>query len=202
MTLPLSWSWPPPRLLPTRTCRGLLTSSSPPSPWRSRVACQRQSPQITPAPPSNSTGWFPKNNKKESTASTSASFKLLINKRCFRNIYAPHGAKFRLICPKASKQGIKIYKVDKTLGSKEWFDLDLWTGDLKINRDHLLIKGNPCTKFGIDQVKGSKDIEWTTLGLQTDRPIERPTDSWKTICPLYQGGHKNTEEKTAFYSSK
>ena len=25
----------------------------------------------------------------------------------------------------ASKQGIKIYKVDNTLGSKEWFDLDL-----------------------------------------------------------------------------
>ena len=33
---------------------------------------------------------------------------------------------------------------------------------LKINRDHLLIEGNPCTKFGIDQLKGSKDIERTT----------------------------------------
>ena len=40
--------------------------------------------------------------------------------------------------------------------------LTLWTCDLKINRDHLLIEGNPCTKFGIDQVKGSKDIEQTT----------------------------------------
>ena len=48
------------------------------------------------------------------------------------------------------------------LGSREWFDLDLWTCDLKINRDHLLIEGNPYTKFGIDQVKGSKDIERTT----------------------------------------
>ena len=28
--------------------------------------------------------------------------------------------------------------------------------------DHLLIEGNPCTKFGIDQVKGSKDIGQTT----------------------------------------
>ena len=37
-------------------------------------------------------------------------------------------------------------------------------------------EGNPCTKFGIDQVKGSKDIERTTLGLQTDRPTDRPTD--------------------------
>ena len=50
--------------------------------------------------------------------------------------------------------------------------------------DHLLIEGNLCTKFGIDQVRRSKDIERTPLGLQTDRP----TDSCKTICPLFQGG--------------
>ena len=56
---------------------------------------------------------------------------------------------------------------DQVKGSKyiawtiQWFDLDLWTCDLKINRDHLLIEGNPCTKFGINQVKGSKDIEQT-----------------------------------------
>ena len=62
----------------------------------------------------------------------------------------------------ASKQGIKIYKVDNSLGSKEWFDLDAWICDLKINRDHLLIERNPCTKFGIGQVIGSKDIERTT----------------------------------------
>ena len=48
------------------------------------------------------------------------------------------------------------------MGSKEWFDLDLWTCNLKINRDHIIIKGNFCTKFGIDQVKGSKDIDRTT----------------------------------------
>ena len=47
---------------------------------------------------------------------------------------------------------------------------------LKINRDHLLIKGNNCTKFGIDQVKGLKDIERTTHGLQTDRPTDIPPD--------------------------
>ena len=28
--------------------------------------------------------------------------------------------------------------------------------------NHLLIGRDPCTKFGIDQVKGSKDIERTT----------------------------------------
>ena len=46
------------------------------------------------------------------------------------------------------------------MGLEEWFDLDLKTCDLKINKDHLLIEGNPCTKFGIYQVKGSNDIEW------------------------------------------
>ena len=43
---------------------------------------------------------------------------------------------------------------------------------LKINRDHLLIEINPCTKFGIDQLKGLKDIERTTHGLQTYRPTD------------------------------
>ena len=38
--------------------------------------------------------------------------------------------------------------------------LNIWS--LKIKRDHLLIGCNPCTKFGIDQVKGSKDIERRT----------------------------------------
>ena len=36
----------------------------------------------------------------------------------------------------------------------------------------------------------SKDIERTTLGLQTDLPTDIPTDSCKTIRPLFQGGHK------------
>ena len=44
-------------------------------------------------------------------------------------------------------------------------------------RDHLLIEGISCTKFGIDQMKGSKDIERTTFGLHTDRrPTDIPTD--------------------------
>ena len=139
-----------------------------------------------------------------------------------------------LCMSEASKQGIKIYKVDNTLGSKEWFDLDLWTCDLKINRDHLLIEGNPCTKFGIDQVNGSKDIErttqwaeksgltltfehvtWKSIGIIYSlratsapslvlikwrgqkilrghhlvyRPTDIPTDSCKTLCPLFKEG--------------
>ena len=66
----------------------------------------------------------------------------------------------------ASKHGIKIYKVDNTLGSKDWYDfdydLDVWTCDLKINRDHLLIGRNPCTKEGVkrywaDNTVGSEE---------------------------------------------
>ena len=61
-----------------------------------------------------------------------------------------------------STEGVKTYWVDNTVGSKEWYDLDVWTCDLKINKDNLLIGCNPCIKFGIDQLKGSKDIEQTT----------------------------------------
>ena len=83
----------------------------------------------------------------------------------------------------------------RRVGWEELFDHDLWTCDLKINRDHLLIECNPCTKFGIDQVKGSKDIERTTLGLQTDRPKEWPTDQptvAKQYVPFFKGDYKNT----------
>ena len=94
-----------------------------------------------------------------------------------------------LLCRSKSKQGIKIYKVDNTLSTKEWFYLDLWTCDLEINRDHLLIEGNPCTKFGIDQVKGSKDRP-------TYRPTDRHTDrQLQNNMPPFSRGHKNTTEK-------
>ena len=87
-----------------------------------------------------------------------------------------------------SSEGVKRYWADNIVGWEEWFDLDLWTCDLKINRDHLLIEGNPCTKFGIDQVKGSNDIDRTRLGLQTDRPTNQPTDrptDWPTVAKQY-----------------
>ena len=72
------------------------------------------------------------------------------------------------------------------LGSKEWFDLDLWTCKLKINREHLLIGCNPCTKLGIDQVKGSKDIERTHSVLRRvvwPWPLNMLT--WKSIGIIY-----------------
>ena len=41
------------------------------------------------------------------------------------------------------------------------FKLVTWKS-IGITVIHLLIEGNPCTKFGIEQLKGSKDIERTT----------------------------------------
>ena len=43
------------------------------------------------------------------------------------------------------------------------FDLDLWPCDLKINRDHLLLRSIHYTKFGDFQGKGSNDIEQTMI---------------------------------------
>ena len=56
----------------------------------------------------------------------------------------------------------------------------------------MLIKCNPCTKFSINQVKGSKDIDRTRLGLQTDIPTDRPTDrQLENNMPPFSRGHKN-----------
>ena len=85
-----------------------------------------------------------------------------------------------------SSEVVKSYWADNTLASKEWFDLDLWTCDLKINSDHLLIKCNLCTRFGIDQVKGSKDFVRTTHWARKSGltlTIEHLT--WKSIEIIY-----------------
>ena len=77
---------------------------------------------------------------------------------------------------KLTSQGIKIYEEDNTLGSKEWF----------VNRDHLFIGCNPCTKFGINQVKGSKDIEWTTQWAQkSGLTLTFEHVTWKSIGIIY-----------------
>ena len=96
-------------------------------------------------------------------------------------------------CNPSIKFGIDQLKVfferfwaDNTLGSKEWFDFNLWTCDLKINRDHLLIGGKPCTKFGIDQVKGSKDIERTTHWAEkSGLTLTFDHVTWKSIGIIY-----------------
>ena len=106
----------------------------------------------------------------------------------FQKHICSHGAKFTIEAKpvEASKQGIKINKVDNTLGSKEWFDLNFWTCDLKINSDHLLIGRNPCTKFHIDQVKGSKYIERTTLWAQkSGLTLAFEHVTWKSTGIIY-----------------
>ena len=101
----------------------------------------------------------------------------------------------------ASKQGIKIYKVDNTLGSKKWFDLDLWTCDLKINRDHLLIGRNPCTKFDIDQLKWSKDTEQTTQWAEkSGLTLTFEQVTWKSIGIIFS--LKATPASSWYWSSE
>ena len=70
---------------------------------------------------------------------------------------------------------------------------DLWPTDLKINRDHLLIKGYLPTKFEVSGAKPSWVISCTRLratDIPTDRPTYRPTDRCNAICPsFFKGGH-------------
>ena len=115
--------------------------------------------------------------------------------------YVPPWCKIQVYLLCRSKTCLK--QVSKRLKyikwTTEWFDLDLWTCDLLINRDHLLIGRSPCTEFGIDQTHWGQPLHqvwyWSSEGVKrywadntwsTDRPI----DSYKTICPLFQGGHK------------
>ena len=66
------------------------------------------------------------------------------------------------------------------------FDLDLWPTDLKINRDHLLIKDYLPTKFEASGAKPSWVISCTRL-----RATDIPTDMCNAICPsFFKGGHK------------
>ena len=90
------------------------------------------------------------------------------------------------------------------------FDLDLWPTDLKINRDHLLIKDYLPTKFEASGSKPSWVISCTRLretdiptdwqtdrptdrqtDRQTNQPTDRPTDMCNALCPsFFKGGHK------------
>ena len=61
-------------------------------------------------------------------------------------------------------EGVKKYWADNTMAEKSGLTLTFEHVTLKINRDHLLIEGNPCTKFGIDQVnwsRGHKNLFWS-----------------------------------------
>ena len=71
------------------------------------------------------------------------------------------------------------------------FDLDLWPTDLKINRDHLLIKDYLPTKFEASGAKCSWVISCTRLratDIPTDRPTYRPTCAMQYAPPFSKGG--------------
>ena len=81
------------------------------------------------------------------------------------------------------------------------FDLDLWPTDLKINRDHLLIKDYLPTKFEASGAKRSWVISCTRLratdiltDIPTYRPTDIPTDMCNALCPsFFNGGHKDSK---------
>ena len=63
--------------------------------------------------------------------------------------------------------------------------LNMWPENQYL-RDHILIEGNPCTKFGIDQVKGSKYIKQTKQWAEKrglTLTFEHVT--WKSIGIIY-----------------
>ena len=75
------------------------------------------------------------------------------------------------------------------------FDLDLWPTDLKINRDHLLIKDYLPTKFEASGAKPSWVISCTRLRETdiptdgpTDGPTDRPTCATQYAPPFSKGG--------------
>ena len=74
------------------------------------------------------------------------------------------------------------------------FDLDLWPNDLKISRDHLLIKDYLPTKFEASRAKPSWVISCTRLratDIPTYRPTYRPTGATQYAPPFSKGGIKS-----------
>ena len=70
------------------------------------------------------------------------------------------------------------------------FDLDLWPTDLKINRDHLLIKDYLPTKFEASGAKPSWVISCKKVKTDrhTDRPTDGPTCATQYAPPFSKGG--------------
>ena len=68
---------------------------------------------------------------------------------------------------------------------------DLWPTDLKINRDHLLIKDYLPTTFEASGAKPSWVISCTRLratDIPTDIPTDRPTGATQYAPPFSKGG--------------
>ena len=84
--------------------------------------------------------------------------------------------------------GLKILSRQHS-GLRRVLDLDLWTCDLKINRDIYSLRATPAPSLVLIKWRGQKILSGQHL-VYTDQPTYRPTDSYKTICPPFQGGHK------------
>lgn len=77
-------------------------------------------------------------------------------------------------------RGHKIFRVENTWDQQ--FNLRKWTGKLKLKREHLLLDGNYCTKFGSFQAKRAKDIEHSTFGIETSSlTLTFNHMAWKSI---------------------
>ena len=110
------------------------------------------------------------------------------NKKCFRNIYAPHGAKFWFIFSVEAKCLKQVSKgVDNTLGSRVvWpWPLNMWPENQKGSSNYW---AQPLHQVWYWSNEGVKRY-WADNTWSTNRPTDQPTDSCKTICPLFQGRH-------------
>ena len=92
--------------------------------------------------------------------------------------------------PSLKLLGQSVSELSVAQGVGEGHDLWPWTTDHNINRNHLLIKDYPPTKFECSRAKPSWVISCTRLR-ETDIPTDRETDMFKAICPsFFEGGHK------------
>ena len=83
-------------------------------------------------------------------------------------------------------EGVKNILSGHHLYKNQKFDLDIWLYDLNIIKEHLVSRGIHHTKFGNFQRKGSKDIERTSHGLQTDRKMQN------NLPPFFKRRYKNS----------
>ena len=103
-------------------------------------------------------------------------------------IYSPR----TIYLPSLKLLGQSVLELSVAQGEVNWHDLWLWPTDLKINRDHLLIKDYLPTKFEACGAKRYWVISCTRLranGIPTDRHTDRQVQS--NMPSFFKGGHNN-----------
>ena len=81
------------------------------------------------------------------------------------------------------------YWSDNTVGWEEWFDLDFEHVTWKSIGIIYSLRATPAPSLIVIKWKDQKILSRQHL---VYRPMDRPSDSCKTICPLFQGGHKKS----------